>query len=356
MNQVDVGAIFAGLRTYFRYAPIFLLPIVFPVSDAEIRVQLKFLLLLILLQIPLVIYQRFVQFAGVGSGDPISGTLTLSGTLSIVLISAIAVLIGFYLKKRLNIGLLIFLVLALFIPTTLNETKVTIILLPIAITVPAVLFSIKEKRVIELISVVIVAVLLLGAFVNIYDKSPGGGRGKTFGEFVQEGKLNTYLYHQEGADAQTGDFELPGRVDSILWAIEKLSGDVTKLAFGLGIGNVSRSFSEKFYGTYTEKYAYLAPQLTAFSNLLWEVGLIGTFLVLIGCYFVFSDARQLSGVNSIAGALSLGWITVAIIYVICLGYQNLITTSVIGFLFAYLSGYIAASRQRLGVIVKSPAQ
>src|SRR3712207_4412661 len=57
-NTVQSGAIFAGLRRYFRYAPIFLLPIVYQFSDDQFKQQLKFFLAIALLQLPIAVYQR----------------------------------------------------------------------------------------------------------------------------------------------------------------------------------------------------------------------------------------------------------------------------------------------------------
>lgn len=52
-NRVQSGAVFAGLRTYYRYVPAFLLPIVYRSSDQQIRGQLTFIPSLTLLQLPM---------------------------------------------------------------------------------------------------------------------------------------------------------------------------------------------------------------------------------------------------------------------------------------------------------------
>jgi hypothetical protein len=87
LNGVGPGAIFIGIRAYFKHLPLFFLPLVYNFSEKEFKNQLNFILPLLLLQCPLSIFQRFIQFRGVPTGDVITGTLWLSGLLSITMIS-----------------------------------------------------------------------------------------------------------------------------------------------------------------------------------------------------------------------------------------------------------------------------
>ncbi|NOY72311.1 MAG: hypothetical protein GXP14_08035, partial [Gammaproteobacteria bacterium] len=68
LNAMPEGPLVAGLRTYLKFIPFFLLPAAYAFSHEQIQSQLKFLLFLILMQVPLVLYQRFVQYKGVLSG------------------------------------------------------------------------------------------------------------------------------------------------------------------------------------------------------------------------------------------------------------------------------------------------
>ena len=69
VNKVPSGVVLAGLRSNLKYLPFFFLPIVYVFSDEQISRQLKFLLVLSLIQCPVTIYQRFIKYAGVGDGD-----------------------------------------------------------------------------------------------------------------------------------------------------------------------------------------------------------------------------------------------------------------------------------------------
>src|SRR5579871_3693270 len=128
-NSVGAGPVFTGMRTYVRAMPLFLLPALYPFSERQIQQQLRLLLGIGLLQLPISGYQRYEVLARGGfSGDSVVGTFVESGPLSIVLICMAFVVLGLFIRKR--IGLIPFLTLffLLLFPTTINETKATIFL------------------------------------------------------------------------------------------------------------------------------------------------------------------------------------------------------------------------------------
>ena len=131
VNHLSPEVLFAGLRTYFKYVPLFLLPFAYDYSDRDIKYQFVALLCLGLLQIPVSFYQRFIQYRDSHRVDVITGTLAGggSGTLSIVLVSMVTAIIALYLGKRISVRWAFGLGLLLLLPTTINETKVTPILL-----------------------------------------------------------------------------------------------------------------------------------------------------------------------------------------------------------------------------------
>jgi hypothetical protein len=312
---VQPGAVFAGLRVYFKYLPFFLLPAVYEFSDDEIKKQLKLVLGLALLQFPLVLYQRFIKYAGVSTGDYVTGTLNISSILSIFLISTISVVYSFYLKELISKKTLFALLLLLFIPTTLNETKGSFFLLPFAFLLPK-----------------------------------AGSSENTFMDLFTEGRIISYLYKGIDIDYTQGERSVEdevGRVDSYVLAINKLSDDYTKLFMGLGIGNVGPSFYRPFTGEYSTRYARYGPNITTVAYLLWEIGIIGLLLVLVTCYLFFKDAQYLSRENNVVGAIALGWTGVVAISVLSMGYKSLLPFNVIGYLFFYFSGYIVSTKLRL---------
>src|SRR5690606_11293781 len=103
-QSVSPGVIVSGLRSYVKYVPFFLLAASFPFADRQLKAQLTVLLAILLLQIPLAVFQRFVQFADkMHTGDPIRGMATSSSALTLLMICAIALLVSLYLRRRIKL-------------------------------------------------------------------------------------------------------------------------------------------------------------------------------------------------------------------------------------------------------------
>jgi len=344
LNSTPIGALFIGIRFYFKHLPFFLLPTVHDFSDKEFRSQLQFLLPLLILQCPLAAYQRFVQYKGVPTGDLITGTLESSAPLSIVMICSIAVIFALYLKKQVDVRLFLLTSCCLFLPTAIDETKATLIFLPIAFVLPA-LFSggygslTKTK---SLLTMALVGGLFISAYVPIYNhfiKAWGvWGHPNGILAFLQkEDELKNYLYR--GAKGTRG--ERIRRGDVIVLAYKNLSTDIRSLAFGVGIGNVMDSYFKSCRGKYSEASRY-RPETLALTHLFWELGLMGVIVYFVFFFFLFRDALLLRRSDDIFGCFALAWTSVIVIIGLCLMYQNIISLNVINFMFWYFSGLVAA--------------
>ena len=123
----SAGETFTGLRLYFRAIPFFFVPLVFRFSESQVRSQLMTLLAIALAQIPISVEQRLKTTAasqGINiSGDYTYGTFMISAFLSIFLICAICIVTAYFMKGRLRKWQFVVLVLLLFGPATINETK-----------------------------------------------------------------------------------------------------------------------------------------------------------------------------------------------------------------------------------------
>ncbi|MEA3437043.1 MAG: hypothetical protein U9R43_11300 [Thermodesulfobacteriota bacterium] len=344
VNKVPSGVVLAGLRSNLKYLPFFFLPIVYAFSDEQIRRQLKFLLVLSLIQCPVTIYQRFIKYAGVGTGDVVGGTLgqNTSGVLSVYLACTISLIIAFYLKGRIKRSMLLILIGLLFLPTTLNETKVSLLLIPFALISPALFLPGQINKIKRILPVMAVSIVLMVVFVKVYDHIQGG---PTVGEFVGRGMAKEYLYRGEKLRQVKGI----SRFDSIELAVDQLS-KTGNLLLGVGIGNASDSFSDKLTGEYYKKYWQLRPGMTYLSYLLWEQGFVGVLLFIFFFGLVLQDSIYLSTRNDIAAAISLGWISVVMIIFGSFVYFNTFYQNIFGYLFWYFSGYIAAQRYRADIV------
>ena len=350
-NSVQSGAIFAGLRTYFRYAPIFLLPLVYYFSNAQIKGYLKFVLVLALLQVPLAVYQKIT--APNASGDHIVGTVGTSGTLSIFLVASVAMLTAFLVKRRIRLFHYIPLVLLLFIPAAINETVVTFVLLPFAFVLPVLLVPTDKSRLRLLIPMGAFGALVIGVFAVVYDSQYGdrwGGEGGGLGVMITEGRALDFLYRGAEVDARAEEGQSTmaavGRLDAVVMPL-KVVADPVKHWLGNGIGNAQASFHELFEGELTEEAAMYGIDFTAASKLMWELGIIGLGLSFLFFWFVFRDSRQVLTRSDFAGAVALGWATIVPILAATMFYTSLVDKTSLGYLMWFMSGYVISKRCQL---------
>lgn len=343
INLAPSGAIVSGIRVYFKYLPFFFLPFVYDFSERQIRVQLIFLFLLLLLQTPLALLQRLVIYAGWQTGDIVRGSIGSSSVLSIIMASAVAVLMAMFLTGRVKKWQFFILLPVLLLPMTINETKSSIIFIPLSIFGPLLLVS-NRPRWKMLIPVATLGVGALVAFVVVYDifMRPRWGYG-LLDFFAMDGRAQYYLYKGADASNYTGSI---GKVDSYFLAFQVLSDRWLALLFGLGIGNVSSSFLPGLEGEYFARYGHMGVHTTALSMLMWETGLVGAAIYFWFLYLVYRDCRILSRQDSLMGSFALGWSVVMAIMFLVILYMNFLPENVIGYFFWYLSGLVAAKRFR----------
>jgi hypothetical protein len=347
-NQLAPGPMFAGLRTFLRPMPLFLLPAVFEFSERNIRAQFLLLLGICVVQFPVSIYQHVTTITATYiSGDRTVGTIGISSLLSIFLICAMCVLAGFYIRKRISLRLFALLFVIMLVPTTINETKGTLFLLPFGILTT---FIVGSPRGARFRNGALSILLLAGAgfiFVTIYDSYMTKRYGYGIVEFfMMPGRLEGYL--DKGRDV--GSTREAGRVDAIQASLEYIAQDPVQLAFGLGIGSVSDSaLGPQYQGHYFHLLNAFA--FTAVSLLLFEVGVLGLLAVFWLFWLIFRDSQLVAGDESLTGTLAVGWTGVVATMGLALFYKQVIASGALSFLFWYFSGLIAAHRMRLDLRV-----
>lgn len=341
VSGIPSGVMLAGIRSYLKYLPFFLLPFVYHFGEAQMRRQLLVLLGLSMLQMPVAVFQRFVTFAGTRTGDVITGTLggNASGILSVYLACAIAVVTAFYVKGRIGARTLVPIVVVLSIPMMLNETKISVLLLPAAIIGPLMLgrrdgsAGAKKALVLALVGGVVMAGFL-AAYQSLQERS-------VVEFFTNENKVQQYL-----APGKNPQFEqVTNRFDSINVALQQLSHD-GNLLLGVGIGNASLSFSDKLTGEYYRKYENLAPGMVYLSKVLWELGVTG--VLVYGALFAMMvyDGMRMQRRQDLIGALALGWIVVSVFIAASFAYFKAFEVNLFGCLYWYFTGYLASELYR----------
>jgi hypothetical protein len=267
-----------------------------------------------------------------------------------VLISAITMVLAFYLKGRIKLKQLIILFVLLFIPTTINETKGTLILLPIALAIPLLLSSKQERKGRPIFPIILMASMMFGGFVAVYD-TIWGERSERYGgsvlDFFVSDRIIRYLAPRTSQMVVKEEGGPVGRIDKIAAPIILLSKDPVHLLVGVGVGNVTPSPLKSLAAAEYIEYFHQNLTGTSISFLIWEVGLIGLFLSLIFIYFVHKDARYLSKRTDIDGVIGLGWASITILAGLSLFYKDIIPSNGIMYPFWFFSGYIVSRREGL---------
>ena len=351
VNSVDSGPTFAGIRNYLRAVPWFFVPAVYAFSDTEIRTQMKTLLVVGALQLPFAAEQRMktggrASGVEVVTGDWTVGTLLDSGFLSIVLAGMICVVAALFIRKRLTLTQFLIIFGVLMVPTLINETKGTLIFLPIALLLVFTYAANPGKRLKYIFGAVMTITLFIAIYIPVYDALNSGREYSVpLTEFLTDRKrLERYFVTNEGVGTKAKEV---GRVDAIVVPVYFLSKQPVDLAFGLGMGNASDSaLGFQFKG----KYQALMNQflLTAFSRIVLELGFIGVGLMTLFLWAVYRDSRYIARSNSdLKGAIAAGWIGVIAIISMSMFYKDITISASVSYLFWYFSGLIAADRMRV---------
>lgn len=345
INAVEAGPVFAGIRSYLRALPLFLLPAVFTLQERHVRMHLLLVLLLCSIQFPIALDQRLTSFHRLEylSGDMTVGTLMSSNVLSIFMICAACVLTGFYVRRRIRAWLFVPLVLLILAPTTINETKATLLLLPLALLVTFVVGSARGKRLRNGLMASLLLAVFGAIFVPVYDyfMKPRWGYG-IVEFFTMEGRVEGYLSKNSALGSRKA-----GRVDALLVPVAELARDPSTFAFGLGIGNVSDSaLGDQFSGHYYRRFEPFL--LSSATTYLLETGFLGVMITIALCLLVFRDSRHVAREDEgLYGALAVGWAGVAVTILLAFFYADTMTRSSLIIPFWYVSGLIAAQRMRL---------
>lgn len=346
VNQVPAGPVFAGIRGYLRAIPWFFVAAVFAFASNHLKTQLQVLAVIAVIQLPFAVEQTLNQLSrGLGySGDYTSGTLKLSPTMTIFLVSAACIAAAMLVRQRLSWAKFVLLLLLLLFPTTINETKVTLIILPVGF-VTALLVAAKAGHRLRYLATASACIGLFAAvFFPVYNHLVEQNDYSTpIGEMMTDpAKLERYLWLKKDVGAR-GEV---GRVDALVVPMRIVIQDPVHAVFGYGIGNASESaLGAGFRG----KYAVIFGPFTAtsFGRIVIELGLLGLVLVLGLMWLILRDSLAVARENrGILGALSAGWAAVTIIVVICIPYTEMIAMTSVSYLFWYFSGLVAAARMR----------
>lgn len=257
----------SGIRYYFSFLPLFLLSYLLAYNGYQLKKEFNWLLVLILFQIPVVIYQYFHQ----GSitlikerqllFDLLSGTMggIASNLMSLVIcIGLLYFMIRYMEEKKLKFLVVSFLLL---VPSVLSESKGMFILVFIIFIYLAIIFKLKAS---QIVSLSLLGGIIIGALVYLY---------------MQLGYSDTlsldYMVTYANSLSAAGRLS---RIDSVSHAFS-LIFEKNAFLLGLGIGNANKSpigDDGQYFDFYTIRHSM--------DIFITETGLVG---VLFFTYLVF---------------------------------------------------------------------
>ncbi len=255
----------------------------------ELFTLLKFILILGLLQLPIVLLQRFVFFKG---GDAVTGTFEAYPPLVFFMLFCIACVIIFKLRETKILSLPLWILIPSYVFTLgLSNAKVAWIYLPILIVflMRSVLFTKKRIRNI-LMSILILAVICVGYFIFKGAYKLGYGFELENSIYTIEGISR---YHFGGTSFESkltgtsrGTF---ARGASMIHAFDLIVDDWRTLFFGYGPGSFSDSSIPGGSGRFRME-SYMLYQITI-SVLLAEYGILGIigFCILIWRFYFYGS-------------------------------------------------------------------
>jgi hypothetical protein len=350
VNHESPGPMVAGMRYYLRALPFFFLPAIVNFSDRDIQRYMNVIFGFALLQSPVAVSQRVASEAkGWFTGDYVYGTLMISGILSLFLIAVLCVMAALMLRGRFRKIWFAVCFIVLVIPMSINETKVTVFLLPLGLLATFVLASPPEHRVRGTLSALGLLIIASAIFVPLYDylNTLHNPEPFTIEDFLTgQGKMGRYVEN----DAGVGTGKEAGRADALIVPFKELSRDPIKFTFGLGLGNASKSsLGSQFSGRYQTLYWNYVMEESA-SAFLFELGFLGTSLILLLHWLLLRDAFFVAKHDhGLIGILAPGYVGAWIIITIGLFYLTIHVFVSLSFMFWFFSGLIAARRERLAV-------
>lgn len=345
-NEVASGPIIAGARQYLRALPFFFLPAIFAFSEKQIKRQLILVLMLCLTQLPFAGYQRYqLWLMNRYTGDLVIGTLTESGTLTLIEVSAALVVLALFLRKRLTAFWSTILFFLLLLPTTINETKITIIIVPLGLLVTLLVGTPRNRRALAIGWATTLLVAFVALLIPIYDfiQEDNPYPQEISLDLLTDNKRN-YL---EAKDAGIGATSYVGRKDAVAISTQYVADNPIHLAFGLGIGNsLKSSLGKNFSGRYADLFEFVS--IVSFSDFILELGLFGTTIVFILHWLILKDALFVAKTDrGILGAFSIAWSAVGVIIFLTMFYKKLVPWESVSYLYWYFSGLIAAQKVKL---------
>lgn len=302
-SEEPLGMGASSIKRQFQYWGVTFILATVAFDPKSIRRWLVFVLALAVIQLPFALYQRIVLVPrrynmpdSVVPIDIVTGTFegSLTGgasnnVMAFFLIAAIAGLLCAYRESVLKRPMLLLLLGIVGTPLVLGETKLVLVLLPLALL--AVYADLIRKKPFAFVAGSAVATVLIAAlgYAYVVLHVTDGRHDMTFQQ-----RLDENLEYNVGTRGYYGGASLNrGNVLQFWWR-EHGGQDPVGTMFGHGMGASFGPPGAGDRGHMDRKYPGYAIGLTSIAALLWDVGVFGTALFLSIFVGAFLTAAKLT--------------------------------------------------------------
>jgi hypothetical protein len=332
VNWIKPTVFLTGINNHLKFVPFFFIPFFKKFNESEIRKVIKLLFFLTFLQFPVTVIQFLTK--DTRSGDLVGGSIgaNTSGILSIFLSIMIVLWNTRFFKRKLSFFQYVLGLLALTVPMSLNETKVSAILIPLAFLISTVALPeakrYKKKMFIGCIMLLVVFFGYRFAYNTFYAS-----------DYTPRGIDNYILNPQFSFEYLSGNPEgRMSRLASISFAFNQISRNPIHLLFGVGIGNASESFFRATSGEYHRIFGELVIMQTSYAFLLWEVGVLGSILFLFILIYLAIFAYKKRNVDGPYHEVFTMVFSMVVIFLPMMAYTNVFRDDLFLYLFWFVAG------------------
>ncbi len=327
-----------GFRLYLRFPAMLIVSIFFYLNEKDFKKYLFLLTIIGLIQIPISI----VQYINFGAIDTVTGTLGhgSSGILSTFLLILIVLHLSSFALHKQKYGLM--LAPFLIIPTFINETKVTFVLIPVIVLY--FIFIGPLRLVLDIRKMVIVLGVIAIFFSGLFG----------YQYTMQESPLDSM--QGKGFEKYFIDDNASGmrRISKLIKTHNLVSQNAGTFIFGLGPGT---TLTSQFLnvGKSQDVRTTLVSGTTTFVNItLLDAGYLGLIVwIILFLYFIKKGLKYFkadSG-NWVAHAFLL----ISIIFFLSAVYTDILTYRQVLIIFSIVYGRVLSS-YRINPITKLPIE
>ena len=275
----DITVLISGVRYYFSFLPILLIGYIYGVKGLDLGREFKWLLFLVVIQIPISIWQFFVAKALIlGTGqlffDAIAGTMGGFAPNLMSMVTGIGIiyfLIRYIDERKVSFALMTML---LIIPSVISESKGMYIVL---IVISVYLIRVSKLNLSRVIGMAAIIIILTFGYIIAY-------QSLDFGTSQAKGFELSFILDYVTTDSGRGRLS---RVASIVYAINIIISEQSPL-FGMGIGSANSNPigpNPPYNDFYNVRHSI--------DVLITEMGVIGIIILIYFMFKVYKTAMKM---------------------------------------------------------------